>query len=532
MSDIPPSSDDGVLKPFTPVEAEPLPPVEPSGVVVPPPEPPAPPPAPVQPTPPAAPGPWTPPPPTAEHDAPVIEEPPAPVPPPEPVAAPVAEAPSPAPPPEAVVTTELPAVPSPPAPTPSVSDAAPPVAPATAGTLPEASPGSGSITLSRNGFLGGLVIAVLAIMVLGYLALSSDDDGEASDASGVVSSTTIATTTVGQVDEDGDEPAEVDAVDNSEVVVALENEVAGLEGAVTDLEAQLDAQPAPALPGSALRRITVAADASFVSFGNEGVAVIGPFGGYSAIDPSTNTVVATNQVANEATRVMRTGSAVWLTNHTDGQIVRVDPVANVVVSTFEFPGPDGIAKAGATLVVASFDEAFVARVDPATGAILQQVDVLGSATAVVATEGHGIWAAVFETGEVVRIDPDSFTVTDRVIVGAGPVGLAVHEDRMWVSNAREGTVVEVDLVSGEVLQTILVGAGPTELAVVGPDVWVAVTEAGDLVQIDRASGDIVTRTPVGAYDRGGPKGVTVGAGSLWVAVQGERSVLRVTAPQE
>ncbi len=498
MSDTPPNSDSGVLKPFAPTEAEPLPPVEPSAVVVPsppavePPSPPAvePPPSPPPAEPPPA-GPWTPPAGTPLPPEPVsVSEPPPPEPTPEPV-------PEPAP-------AELQAQPQPrsePDPT------------------PVASPDS--ITLSRKLFFMGMAVAVLAIVGLGFLWWTSDDADAPVEVAG-----DAPTSTIGEPEVDTTAPAGDDGA-----VAALEGEVADLTAEVATLEADLSQQPIPALPGSALRRIVVAADAKFVSVGNDGVAVVGPFGGYAAIDPATNTVTATGQVASGGTRVMRTASAVWITNYTDGQIVRVDPVANQVVSTFPFTGPDGIAKDGATLVVASFDGAFVARIDPGSGEILEQVDVLGSPTAVAVTEEHGIWAAIFETGEVVQIDRAAFTVTQRVIVGAGPVGLAAHEGSLWITNHEEGTVAEVDMASGEVVQSIAVGLGPTELAIVGLDVWVTVTDAGEIVQIERATGDILTRTPLGSSARGGPTGISVGNGSIWVAVQGERSVVRITPPE-
>lgn len=478
-----PQDKNGVLKPFDPVEAEPLPPVEPSAVVVPAPVsvPAAPPPVPsppaVEPTPVE---PWMPP---AEPPAPSIAA-------------------------EAVIAPE-PVLPS-------VVDPSPVVEPP-----PVPSSSSESITLSRNVFFAGAVLALVAIVGLGFLWLSSGDDADP-----VVTSADAPTSTVGDTDVDQATPT----VD-TEAISTLEGEVADLSAEVAGLEADLAVQPIPALPGSALQRIVVAADAKFVSVGNDGVAVVGPFGGYAAIDPATNTVTATGQVSSGGTRVMRTSSAVWITNYTDGQIVRVDPVANQVVSSFPFDGPDGIAKDGSTLVVASFDGAFVARIDPSSGAIIEQVDVLGSPTAVAVTEEHGIWAAIFETGEVVQIDSTTFTITQRVIVGAGPVGLAAHEGSLWITNHEEGTVAEVDMATGEVLKSVPVGLGPTELAIVGPDVWVTVTDAGELVQLERATGDIVTRTPLGSNARGGPTGISVGNGSIWVAVQGERSVVRISPPE-
>jgi len=66
------------------------------------------------------------------------------------------------------------------------------------------------------------------------------------------------------------------------------------------------------------------------------------------------------------------------------------------------------------------------------------------------------------------------------------------------------------------------------VAIQGGHAWVTVTDAGNLIQIDAETYKIITQTPLGASSRGGPTGIAVGNGSVWVAVQGERSVVRVT----
>jgi len=395
-----------------------------------------------------------------------------------------------------------------------------PVSEAPAPPIPVPEPAT--VTLSRRTFRLGLTAAVV---VIGLLVVLWQRGG--GDSAGRAGPTPDPSTDDphGQAAVSDDPGAE----DGTGPAAALQADLAALGSEVADLEAELAAVVPPAVPGSALRRIVVAADASFVSLGNQGLAVIGPFGGYAAVDPATNTVTATAQVAGGATRVMRTSAAVWITNYIDDEIVRIDPVGNRVEATLSFPGPDGIAKLGPTLVVASFDEGFVAQVDPASGEILQRADGVGQPSDIVVSgDDTTIWVAIFDTGEVVAIDAADFTVRERVTVGAGPVGLALVDDVLWVANNGEGSVAAVDTAAPSLLGTVPVGAGPTAVAGYVGSVWVSVTEAGELVELDPVSYEIVTRTPLGASTRGGPSGMTVGADSLWVAMQGERSVVRVT----
>jgi len=383
----------------------------------------------------------------------------------------------------------------------------------------------GTVAVSRK-ILGSVtVIAVALIVGLVYLWQSSGSDSSVTAADGVATPTTVPTAA-----------AEGAAAQGSTTTTAapsttLANTVDGLQSQVQALEEQLASVPAPALPGASLQRIVVSAEASFVSASDTSVAVVGPFGNFANIDPATNAVVAAGQVAPGATRVIRTATSVWITDYSDSKLVWINPATNIVNQTFDFPGPDGLAKDGKSLVISSFDNGVVARFDPAVGKVVEQVSVGGNPTAIAVSDQGGIWAAIFNTGELVRIDPSTFTISDRIPVGAGPVGIALSPGTVWVANHDEGTIAEVSIAERKVISTIEVGEGPTELLVDSGSLWVTVTGAGDLLQIDVATGKVVTRTPLGGVSRGGgPTGISAGAGSIWVAIEGEQSVVRVTLP--
>ncbi len=378
------------------------------------------------------------------------------------------------------------------------------------GTAGDDTAADDAITLPRKPFLIGVaVVGVLLLVLIGLW--QSAGSGRADVVAGE------------PIDTDDAVPAE----DVDPPVVPEDTDVATGDETVTP-EPNLADAPVPALPGSALQRIVVPGEAKFVSAIAGSVAVVGPFGQLAKIDPTTNTVVGSGDVAGTATRIMRTATAIWITNYNGGEIIRVDPASNTVLSRIPFPGPDGLAKDGGTLIVSSYDERFVGRLDPASKEITQRVGVGGNPTAVIVDNEFGIWAAVYDTGELVQIDPATFTVTRRVAVGAGPVGLALSPSGLWVANHEAGTVVKVDMATGEVLATVEVGAGPTEIVAVGGSMWVTVTDSGEIVQIDGGSGDIVTRTPVGGTGMGGgPTGISAASGTLWVAVVSEQSVVRV-----
>lgn len=387
-----------------------------------------------------------------------------------------------------------------------------------ADTLPAIVAGSDTITLPRKGFLVGL--GGVGVVFLLLLALWQTAGGDESP---------LVTSGDGDDPGDLDDPADGTATREG-AEAGLRDELADANATVADLEAvveDLESRPPSALPGDTMRRVVVGADANFISARDDSVAVVGGFGGLSMIDPETNRVSANANVSDSANRVLRTQSSVWITNYQGDQIIRVDPGTNTVRSIFPFPGPDGIAKVGDSIVVASFDEGFVAKIDPASGEILRQVDVGGSPTALYNGD-HGLWVTVFDTGELVRLDRSSLVSNERIVVGAGPVGIGADATHLWVTNNDEGTVAKVDPETAEVVLTVEVGESPAEVVSVQGSAWVTVSDDGTLVQIDAASGRILSITPLGgAIAGGGPTGIDFAAGSLWIAMQGEQSVVRI-----
>lgn len=395
-----------------------------------------------------------------------------------------------------------------------------------AGLLSAARQNREELTVPRVPFLVGAGGAALAIVVLFALWQRAGDPSP-------VPTVSADRETLGLPADDAAVAADPEPTSPIGVVdariVGLETTIDENETTIAALQAELAAAAPPALRGDEMRRIVVAADASFVSVGSASVAVIGPFGGYAAIDPATNAVTIAGQVASGATRVLRTNAAVWITNYADNEIVRIDRTTGTAVIKLDFPGPDGLAKLGDTLVVASFDDGFVAQVDPAEEVISRQVEVGGAPTDVFVTaDERSIWVALSDTGEIVRIDAASFEVRSRVTVGSGPIGLDAAGGVLWIVNHAEGTVVGVDLASEKVVANYPVGPGPTAATVFNGSLWVTVTDAGELLELDPATGETITRTPLGTSNRGGPTGLAVGDGSLWVAMQGERSVVRIT----
>ncbi len=183
-----------------------------------------------------------------------------------------------------------------------------------------------------------------------------------------------------------------------------------------------------------------------------GAVWIGNRGGPSVerIDPATNRVVARIRVGpnreccGERLYLTADSDAVWVANSVGRRVVRIDPRTNKVVDSIDLEHfmPCGfivadrstVWSAGATCTAA------VARIDPRTRKVTAQLaepHAVGMALAF-----GSLWVAVFESGDVDRIDTRTGQVVARLHVGGRPVRLSAGFGSVWV-NDDEGRVLRI-----------------------------------------------------------------------------------------
>jgi serine/threonine-protein kinase len=144
----------------------------------------------------------------------------------------------------------------------------------------------------------------------------------------------------------------------------------------------------------------------------------------------------------------------------------------------------------------------LARIDPATHAVVQQIPV-GSAPSAVTVTGPDAWVSNSFDGTVSRVSTVTNRVVETISVGNFPVAIAAGRGGVWVVNQGDGTVDRIDAVTGDVTKRgIQVGARPGGIAA-GPDaVWVANGEDGTVQRIDPATGQPGGPVHVGCRARG------------------------------
>jgi hypothetical protein len=160
----------------------------------------------------------------------------------------------------------------------------------------------------------------------------------------------------------------------------------------------------------------------------------------------------------------------------------------------------------------------VVRIDPrkarvtgqATLAIAQPESSLGA--------GEGaVWAIANGTScsncVLVRIDPDTVTITDRFRLPPGASAVRAGLGAVWITYFKDINVLRVNPADGAIEATIPIGPNPAFLDIGGGSVWVMASADGALCQIDPDSNSVIACT---VLDPGGGYGdLTVGNGYVW-----------------
>ncbi|MEA2459925.1 MAG: hypothetical protein QOH90_102 [Actinomycetota bacterium] len=154
--------------------------------------------------------------------------------------------------------------------------------------------------------------------------------------------------------------------------------------------------------------------------------------------------------------------------------------------------------------------------------------VLESRPGDIAVGAGGVWVTLPDRGEVIRIDPETMTISDTIHVGADPSGITIGKGSVWVSNGGSSTVSRISPETDDVVQTIELPGGPAGIAFGAGGVWVANSFNASVSHIDPESGEIMATIGVG--DR--PVDVAVDDHGVWVSNATSDTVSRVDPVHE
>jgi YVTN family beta-propeller protein len=163
----------------------------------------------------------------------------------------------------------------------------------------------------------------------------------------------------------------------------------------------------------------------------------------------------------------------------------------------------------------------VSRIDAATNR-RTEIRTGGQPTGIVAASG-ALWVGLGNEGTVVRIDPATRKVTDRIAVGAGAGWTAALGRDVWISNGIDNTAVHIDGTTRRVVASTPIGAVPQDGDAAGGAIWIP-DQGGYLTRINPATGAVSGRYRSGARN----PFVIAGSGTtLWVADYAGTDLLRI-----
>lgn len=182
--------------------------------------------------------------------------------------------------------------------------------------------------------------------------------------------------------------------------------------------------------------------------------------------------------------------------------------------------PDGVWVAGA-------EPNAVHRIDPATNRDSLSVSLPGEACAGLAAGFGSLWVPICGARpSVVRIDLKSGRLVASLDVGpAEEGGIATSDDSVWFTIDAAGTLVRVDPKTNKVRQRISIASESHNPIVAAGVVWITSVSHDLVTAVNARTGEVLGTTPTGPQ----PRFLAAGAGSIWTLNQGDGSVTRIDA---
>jgi DNA-binding beta-propeller fold protein YncE len=151
------------------------------------------------------------------------------------------------------------------------------------------------------------------------------------------------------------------------------------------------------------------------------------------------------------------GTYVWVLNHRENSLDRIDPATNTVVRRANGISPaansaaERIASFGGLLWVTGRGLDLL-RVSPANGAVLGQTEI-GPAGVDVRSDGTNLWVVAYEQAAEVRGDPVAGAVL-RVAADGSVISRVAPTKRLWANGvvAADGRLWVLDSVMGLLLR--------------------------------------------------------------------------------
>jgi virginiamycin B lyase len=223
---------------------------------------------------------------------------------------------------------------------------------------------------------------------------------------------------------------------------------------------------------------------------------------YSSIKPT-----ATIKIGGTADWVLVTEDAVWAASTKPYAVLRIDPATNKIVERIRIPAEacSGLASGfGSIWAPICGKKPALVRIDAAKNAISTMLPIAPAGPeGGIAASDDSVWLVTDQNGTLVRIDPSTNSVRQKISIPHGSYNPIFSDGTVWVTGIEKNVLTSVDANSGKVLESISIGPKPRFLAAGGGSIWTLNQGDGTVSRVDEKGRKLVATIQVGIPGTGG-----------------------------
>ncbi|HUS14893.1 MAG TPA: hypothetical protein VM536_07715 [Chloroflexia bacterium] len=213
------------------------------------------------------------------------------------------------------------------------------------------------------------------------------------------------------------------------------------------------------------------------------------------VAPDTGQVTSFGVGANPIAQAAFGFGAAWTANAGGTTVSRVDLAAGTVTTFRAGRQPHGIAVGAGSVWVGNHDESAVVRLDPETQAVVARIRLPTEPHTLAFGAGY-LWADGYHADGIIQVDPATNTVRNGVIpVGFTSDVFAVDDTALWIASViteQDGQhfpgtheVVRIDPMSQQIVERLVFATAPAAVALDAGSLWVALEDPPQVLRIRR-----------------------------------------------